>query len=315
MLLFSNCWRNADRDNPLDPKSPLFRNTGIVSGTVLSYYAPNQPLSQATIILLPNFRSVFTDENGKYRLSDVPAGSYTLLVQKTNYSSDSAKIEVTAGQEIVRDFNLDALPLFVNPNVHSIHISRWFPQPYDQFYLNVEVKVIDADGANDIDSVFLLNANLRVIDTLKYQPQNDLYQSLQDLTDRPLLGNLVGKPMYIKAIDKAGFFSISQEVFLHRVISQTPTLISPISLALVGNRPKLVWADANVNFTHTFEVNVFRADLPVPTPAWSLGNIPMDSTSTTVTDSLPAGRYYWTVSIIDTFRNWSRSKEGSFQVQ
>ena len=53
LLLQLSCLNDAERKNPLDPKSEDFKNESNVSGKVLTYYLPFSTLSGAEIELDP----------------------------------------------------------------------------------------------------------------------------------------------------------------------------------------------------------------------------------------------------------------------
>jgi len=71
---------------------------GAVTGTVRD--SGSSILSGALVELLPLGRKVVSDDTGKFRIADVPAGEYTLSVSYVGLSVSNVPVVVTAGQEV-----------------------------------------------------------------------------------------------------------------------------------------------------------------------------------------------------------------------
>src|ERR1700758_628712 len=71
---------------------------GAVTGTVRD--SGSSILSGALVELLPLGRKVVSDDTGKFRITDVPAGEYTLSVSYVGLSVANAQVVVSAGQEV-----------------------------------------------------------------------------------------------------------------------------------------------------------------------------------------------------------------------
>jgi TonB-dependent receptor len=78
---------------------------GVISGTV-SNSATGNLLEGAKVVVTPSGRSAFTDNSGRYVLTDVPAGSHGL--EATYIGLDSLRLTVTvgAGERVERNFDL-----------------------------------------------------------------------------------------------------------------------------------------------------------------------------------------------------------------
>jgi hypothetical protein len=71
---------------------------GSISGTVKD--AEGNPISNATVRLDGTTYTTMTDENGEFTLSDIPAGTYNLTVDKVGYQSITiSDLPVTSGQD------------------------------------------------------------------------------------------------------------------------------------------------------------------------------------------------------------------------
>lgn len=316
-LIINNCFRDADRDNPLDPKSDLYNAQGSINGNVTSYYPPHVGIEDVELKLIPCYQGAVTDKAGYYQIDRIPGGRYLLIASKPGYAPDSTALTVTNGHQTAHNFKLDALPVLSRPNVISSHISRWFPRPYDLFYIKFQVEVTDPDGANDISSVTIGSEELELEDTLRFSAETGFYQTMIDAStiDENNTGALIGRPVMFSAEDKVGHKSASQPVRLLQIIHETPEAISPAGLQSVNSTPQLTWKALNPVFLFSYLVEINRTDVPVLTQVWSQENIAATDTTITVSDSLETGRYYWTVSIVDEFGNFSRSKEAPFQIR
>ena len=82
---------------------------GKISGKIT--FGDNTPLHDASVRVVQLQRSVETDDNGNYELSDVPAGRYTLLVHLEGFSDATKIVNTVSGASITLDFKLqlDAL--------------------------------------------------------------------------------------------------------------------------------------------------------------------------------------------------------------
>jgi TonB-dependent receptor len=84
----------------LSLNSPLFSQSGkgTVSGAVKD--SGNSALQGAFVELLPLGRKVVTDDHGQFRITDVPAGEYTLSVSYVGLAVSNTPVTVSAGQEV-----------------------------------------------------------------------------------------------------------------------------------------------------------------------------------------------------------------------
>src|SRR6202165_404760 len=70
---------------------------GTITGTVKD--SGNSALQSALVELLPLGRKVVTDDQGQFRITDVPAGEYTLRVSYVGLAVSNVPVVVQAGQE------------------------------------------------------------------------------------------------------------------------------------------------------------------------------------------------------------------------
>src|SRR6202045_3137892 len=71
---------------------------GTITGTVKD--SGNSALQGALVELLPSGRKVVTDDHGQFRITEVPAGEYTLSVSYVGLAASNVPVTVQAGQEV-----------------------------------------------------------------------------------------------------------------------------------------------------------------------------------------------------------------------
>src|ERR1700719_3251993 len=81
-------------NSPVDAQS----GKGTITGTVKD--SGNSALQGALVELLPSGRKVVTDDHGQFRITEVPAGEYTLSVSYVGLAVANVPVTVQAGQEV-----------------------------------------------------------------------------------------------------------------------------------------------------------------------------------------------------------------------
>ncbi len=316
LLFLFSCLSDAERKNPFDPESEDFRNEGSVSGRVLTFYQPFSGLSGAAIELNPEGFVSKADADGDFLIANVPPNKYTITARKEGFAVDSDTITVHLGDTSFIELNLDALPILQSVSINSCHISRNFPQN-DLFLLEVAATVGDPDGVGDIDLVEIQIPDMNYLDTLDVTETPGVFMKIIPESELPG-GNfleILGQPIFLNALDRRGFKNSSEPKSLARIIEKTPLTNSPNQGEnLTDATPLLEWRSADLLFDFNYRVEVERVDFGLNTPIWSQPDIDKTSTSIAVPDSLVSGVYFWTVSIVDEFGNWSRSKEAPFRI-
>jgi hypothetical protein len=311
-LLVSGCVPDASHDNPLDPDSRAFSNSGTLSGNVLSFYQPYAGISGALVTIQPSGIAGVTNSAGAFSVSGVPAGSARIIVSRSGYLTDTVDTKAVVGSESKVDIHLDALPVVGTCQVVTRKIDQWWPHAV--FSALVSGTLTDPDGLGDI-----AGATLQV-DTMKfamtYVPDQQLYQVSIDAATLPQgsLEWLVGKPLTITARDRIGASTLGKSFSVTRIIQDTPILISPTALDTASASPLLVWAQPTLQFPYSYKLELFRLDQGLPSLLWSVSNVSASLSSFQYPNTLPTGVYFWTISVVDEFGNLSRSKEGSFLV-
>ncbi len=312
-----SCVSNADRSNPLDPKSENFNNVGMVTGETRTYYPPSSPISDVEIRMEPGSFITNSNSSGKFLFENVPAGSYIITAQKENYALVENSIGVKLNQTTTVELNLDGLPFILSFSVSSSRISRWFPEE-DLLLLDVQARVDDPNGFSDIKLVTFEIPDLSFTDTLEINQSLNTYskQVLQTQLPNSSLHDILGRQLYLKVQDQAGFECKSQPNFLARVIDVLPEAVFPQGLVVLTKpRPVLIWKANTLSFNYTFSVELLQVYGGVINDLiWFQPDINKTEKSIAVPDSLIDGIYFWRVAIVDDFGNLSRDKERSFRI-
>ncbi len=312
MLIVSGCVSDASHDNPMDPDSKAFSNSGALSGSVLSFYQPYTGISGALVTIQPSGVAGLTNSAGAFSINGVPAGSVQIIVSRSGYLTDTVDSKASVGSESKVDIHLDALPVVGACQVLTRKIDQWWPHAV--YSVVVSGTLTDPDGLGDI-----AGASLQV-DTMKfamtYVPVQQYYQVSVDAANLPQgsLEWLVGKQFTVTARDRIGATSVGKPFSVTRIIQDAPIPIAPTALDTAAASPQLYWAQPTLQFPYSYKLELFRLDQGVPSLLWSVANLSSSLSSFQYPDRLSTGLFFWTISLVDEFGNLSRSKEASFYV-
>jgi len=317
LFFLISCFNNAERDNPLDPRSGKYQNYGELRGHVYTYYAPFQPILSAMITLMPGNKNTYTNEEGAFSFKDITPGNYLVIAYYANHAPDTAQVQILANKTISIQFNLDGLP-----QLDTLILVTGFkhePYPFESSRLmDCTAKVSDPDGQADIASVAVMIPFINFKDTLDLTQTVGTYQKRIAESDLHVnyIEELFGLPFFIEITDKVGEICRFGPKYLVRIIDEEPEIVSPRGSALVSIQPILKWKSLQLPFAFTFKVEIYAiSGNEVLYPAiHTFSSISSDITEFQLDTILPSGLYLWTVSIIDGWGNWSRSKPATFQV-
>ena len=83
------------------------QSTGTIQGRVVDA-SDGSPLPGANVVVKGTSMGTSTNQNGRYRLQNVPSGGQTLVVSYVSYQEKTADIAVSAGETLNRNFELDS---------------------------------------------------------------------------------------------------------------------------------------------------------------------------------------------------------------
>jgi Carboxypeptidase regulatory-like domain len=317
MLFFSAC-SDAPRDNPLDPLSPRYQGNAAVSGKA---YILNQntPVVQAQITCLEKGLSVVTDSSGAFQFSKLDVGSLTFVCSKEGFVSDTQKIVLHAGTPQQIQFGLNGFPYVVSQTILTRKIDQYYPSP--QYFVDISASVSDPNGIEDVDSVWFVVDSMQF--ALDYSPTTKMFQTT--IYKYSLKTNtiqwLVGKPLTIVSTDRSNARGAGAPFYVTRIIEDEASPIYPSSLNndTTGSTPLLKWIPPNVTFIYSYTLVISLVNSGTELVVWtypglSFGNEEFQFIGDNNGQPLRAGNYVWTISVVDEFGNYSRSKESSFVV-
>jgi len=205
-------------------------------------------------------------------------------------------------------------PAALSGSVRSVHVSRNFPST-DTYSVVAEL------GGNDAmlqDSAWVSFAGRTPVALSRTSAfaWATVFAASYFFADDPHLGSVIGLPFDFSALDQDGNRHTVEPVYLFRVIEGVPRVLEPDSLDITGSHPVLAWEP----FSSGFRPFYYRPAVHMEAEGfqfivWTAPLLPDTVLQIQIPDSLADGQYYWTVTVLDTFQNSSRSKEGLFLVQ
>ena len=100
VLVAAGC--DSDTPDPIDPGT-----FGTITGTVTDA-EDNAPLANATVTVEGAARTVTTDANGNFTISEFPSGSYTVVAVANGFEMSTADVTVSAGATATAAIALEA---------------------------------------------------------------------------------------------------------------------------------------------------------------------------------------------------------------
>jgi hypothetical protein len=317
-LFFSAC-SDAPRDNPLDPLSPRYQGNAAVSGKVF-VLIQNTPVVQARVMCLENGLSVLTDSTGAYQFLKLDAGRLTFVCSEEGFVPDTQKIVLQAGTPQQIQFGLNGYPFVVSQNILTRKIDQYYPSP--QYFVDVSASVSDPNGIEDVDSVWFVADSIQF--AMGYSLSTKMWQTTIYKYALPTntIQWLVGKPLTIVSTDRSNARGTGTPFYVTRIIEDEATPIYPSSLNndTTGSTPLLEWSPPNVTFIYTYTLSISLVSSGTESVVWTYAGLSFGSESLQFPhdnsgQTLGLGNYVWTISVVDEFGNYSRSKESSFVVK
>jgi hypothetical protein len=326
-MLIYGC-KDAPRDNPLDPSSPQYTNTASVKGRVL-LLNQNSNIVSANISSLQDGVSVSSDAYGNYSFNSLTVGTQTLVCSKENFVPDTQQIFLQSRtmKEVI--FELNGAPYVLMQNILTRKIDQYYPST--QYFVDVTASVSDPNGVIDLDSVWLSvdiqQYPMSLISSANYPAFLEFQLTLHnhDLPTNTIQW-LANKPLRIRSRDHSNAVNLSTPFYVSRIIENLaiptyPTINTATSQKdTTGSTPLFQWLPSDVTFNYTYTLtlsldvpgqqNVVWTSTKVHSSSLQL-QFPSDSSRLV----LSPGNYVWTISVVDDFGNYSRSKEAPFVVR
>lgn len=313
-MVFGSC--NAPRNNPLDPANPNYSISSI-NGTVREDSYPFHAIKGVSVLWRNQNITVETNSEGFYILQNIKRVDGWLIFSSQQYNNDSIFVSWKGKSKITADISLNARPVLDSLQLYSIIINRYqFNQDSKLF---TAVQASDADGANDIDSVFITNQQIDLKSSLNYNPSSRFYDRTFSLSDLNItsLDVLIGQNFNIIVKDLSGRLINIGTGTLKRVIKDEIEAIYPINNDTVSQsfQPLILkWKRLTPGFQFNYLAQVYTNASP-PELVWERDAIPSDSISLSITQYFNPGEYFWVIWSVDKFLDRNRSKPASFIIQ
>ena len=316
MIFLAGCSFDAERDNPLDPQSEHFSPGGKISGYITNLNETELP--NVLVTVEPGLKGSITENNGYYCLSNLEDNTYTMTVTAEGFEQEQDTIIVTAGNSIMKNFALNALPQFSSFTVTSVHIFESSGGD-DFFLLKLEALITDMDPNDLPDSAYYTYNS--TIGTMFYQGSSSKYTRMLTFQkeDEDEISNLIGVSFVCSVSDEQGAQVYSGPTQLVRIINASfptnLTTFSPNNYTYMSSQPTFQWAPPGNTglFDYQYRMTVYRVegDFQVYQKAFADSELIYELSDYT----LSLGDHYWTIQLEDMFGNYSRSPKMYFVVQ
>jgi hypothetical protein len=318
LFIAVGCVDDAPRDNPLDPLSPSYAGRGSLIGRVI-VNGQSSGIPGAVIEDTNTGLNVVSDSAGYFHFNGLPEGVHRFICTKQNFVADTfdAQILPYAPADIL--LGLNGLPVVAAQNILTRKIDQYFPSP--QYFVEIEANVSDPNSINDLDSVWFTVDSLNFPLSYSLNTKNFVATIYKYQLPTNTIQWLVGKPLRIIARDVGNAVGSGAPFYVTRVIENTATPKYPSSFNndTTDAAPVFQWLPPDVTFNYTYTISLSRMDGGIPVPVWSIEGIdsfyeqfsyPVGSAPV-----LTPGPYAWSISVVDEFGNYARSKESAFFVQ
>lgn len=310
VFLWYGCTSDAPRDNPLDPVNGVQ-----ITGKVERLY-DNTGINNAMLVLKPINKTAISALDGSFAMDNISPGNYTLVCQAGGFAPDSLALDIQ--QSHTANFRLNGRPFFRSISVTTHHISS-FSAPNDSFFVLINAAADDLDNRGDVRLVRYAIEAFNFTDTLfEANSQEKIFSSELRMSDLGIssLQQLAGKPFVFYVEDLPGAVFASNEVFITRIIEETPVGQAPLNAAISGQGPiNFEWLPVSQPYSFTFDIEIRRINFSFFILVGEVKNIPPADTTAAFGGDLIQGEYFWTLFITDEFGNRSRSLENPFIVQ
>ena len=306
------CSCDAPRENPLDPQNPD-NEIYELSGVVKTIGFPNNPIPGVKVYWENDNKLVYTSQDGHYQIGNIRKKNGWLRFEHADYSPDSIHIIWGNQKKIESQSFLNTKPVLDNIDLYSIVKNRY--QVNQIFEIMISTVITDAEGSNDIDSVYFEIAALGISNSLPNTVSN-VYERKLSLLELNItsLDEVIGHEFIIYVIDASGRVFNTGSSNLKRVIRQEINIISPLGGEIVNNPVSLRWERFTPGFEFTYLIQISTDESPAEL-VWEKYNISSGEISYQPDTTLAAGNYFWVIWCIDEFQNRCSSKPATFTVE
>lgn len=281
---------------------------------MLTYSLPYTGIAGVSVLWNPSNAIVTTDKNGNFIISNIQPVNGKLIIQKNGYLSDTLNVVWGSSKVLNYQINLNSMPTLDSIQIYTVVINQFSP-PGQTYQLVVNAKISDRD--NDIDSVFIQNAQLNLRYPLNFDVVNKTYTATLTTQDLNItdLDQTIGLSfnIIVKDVFNREYNTGSSNVT--RVIKSAALIQYPSNDTTIGPNPSFIWQRYRAGYPFNYKIEIYTNDIANPQLVYTANGVSSDSVSYNLGTSLQSGNYYWVIWIIDQFKNRSRSLPATFVVQ
>ena len=301
----------ALRDNPSDPGSDRYFPFGSLSITTTIRRATSDTVI-AGINISVNDRILQTDSSGRAFVSNMAAGTYTLILSSPFYVSDTTSVTILAGERTYLTRQLNAIPIFdtlaaftqLKPGPSSPRLSS----------MHFFAKVRDPDNGGTRQAV-------GVETPYGYLPLSYLGGSSWGLTIDTLFHSyfafdLIGTTMQFRAVDDTSLvrpgIALSQAIWFTRVFNEIPTIITASGTQMPLTQCNISWGNSARDF-FSFHMRIILQNQVQTSQVYTIDNVPKSPQNISrnlksLWPAIVASTYLLTVEEVDAYGNYSTSQ-------
>ena len=305
----TGCTWEPPRDNPVDPGSPGYRGTGLLTVRVAISTSPLIPLDSTVVQLLDDSLSAFGGADGTATL-EVPHGlvRYEIRREGFNPHRDSARVEV--GSHVVRPWvTLDGLPW-----LDSLCTMTGIEETGDGrklYYYMVAARAGDRDGNGNLEGVEYYESPGGPRYSMTLNPETGCYERgfSFSFTGWDSLRARIGHEVFFVARDVTGD-SVTASTLVRPAFEYDELADDiPNDQQISPEQPTFHWNPSNVLFSPLrYRFELFLAGNNTPEYSALVEGDHGTSFSVTVDDTLlPSVVYEWQLTLYDPFDSWVRT--------
>jgi hypothetical protein len=314
VFLFTSFSCKAPRNNIFDPLNPDY-SFGTIEGYVQTIGFPSSRISEVRVIWQNANLITETDNNGWFRLSSIPIKDGNLVFAKEGYKSDTLEVIWGESRSFFTQVFFNSLPTLDTVAIYTSVINQTGLPSISNLFVKAWITDLD----DDIDTVYVVNNNLKLKKNLTYFQSEGSYQS--SVSSGEMGGNnieeTIGSDFAIMVKDEFDNEFVIGNNRVTRVIKDEVTGLHPSGDSTISMQSQpltLQWDEFNGGYYCTYLVELYRREDLSSQLIHTVNDIDSETTSYTLPFNLPSGNYYWTIWVIDKFQNRSRSKPVLFKI-
>ena len=330
ILTSSGCDFNADRDNPLDSEGDYSGSHKTITGKITRQDG-STPIPNVTILLTPELYSGYSDSSGNYAIQCSSSGFYTMTLTHPDYKTIFDEVNLPIDNNLILNFSMDAVPVIDSFSVTSQRLRYNIDVDLYNLKVYIYAAIFDPDGSSQMDSS-VVEAHYNNETILMSGNQDNVYDYTIDQSAFPEqnIENLFSVPFIVRVIDKDGDTTCSEPTELNMFLDFSLTPEEPCIDWGTGmvQKPEIpIFSWGFPDFVNCFEhkyilsiisdqTEIFNKTLYDTTTNFFVDDtLYNDASFSLIEDTLDAGDYTWSVKLLNTSGDYTRSAIFTFSVK